>query len=90
MKWAIAKMNLGTALIRMGDHRDKRRNWLAAAGELVPALEVFENQGATAYADVTRRNLRRFQESWENLMAPVSQSATVAVGPSTARLSKTG
>ncbi len=90
MKWAIAKMNLGTALIRIGDHRDKRRNWLAAAGELVPALEVFENQGATAYADVTRRNLRRFQESWDNLMAPVAQPAAKTVEPANARLAKTG
>ena len=78
MKWAIAQMNLGTALIRIGDHRDKRRNWLAAAGSLVPALEVFEAQGATTYADVTRRNLQRFQESWGNLATPVAQPAAKA------------
>ena len=38
-------MNLGTVLIQLGELRDKRRNWLAAAGALVPALEVFEAQG---------------------------------------------
>ena len=69
LKWAITQMNLGTALIRLGERREKRRNWLAAAGALVPALEVFEAQRADAYADVTRRNLRRFHESWETLIA---------------------
>lgn len=76
LKWAITQMNLGTALIRLGEHRDKRRHWLAAAGALVPALEVFERQGADAYADVTRRSLKRFHESWESLIAaPGGQSA---------------
>jgi tetratricopeptide (TPR) repeat protein len=69
LKWAITQMNLGTALIRLGERRDKRRNWLAAAGALVPALEVFEEQGAVAHADVTRQNLRRFNEGWDALIA---------------------
>lgn len=90
MKWAIAKMNLGTALIRMGDHRDKRRNWLAAAGELVPALEVFEQQGAVNYADVTRRNLRRFQESWDNLMTTATQPVAPVAEAAATRISKAG
>lgn len=70
VKWAITQMNLGTALIRLGERRDKRRNWLAAAGALMPALEVFEEQGAHAHADVTRQNLRRFNEGWDALIAP--------------------
>lgn len=73
LKWAITQMNLGTALIRLGERREKRRNWLAAAGALVPALEVFEAQRADAYADVTRRNLKRFHESWETLIAAPEQ-----------------
>ena len=92
MKWAIAQMNLGTALIRVGEHRDKRRNWLAAAGALVPALEVFEIEGATTYADVTRRNLHRFQESWDNLLTAPTPAAKLAATPHAApkpRLSKT-
>src|SRR5690606_35163114 len=40
--WATASMNLGSALIRLGEQEDKRNNWLAAAGAMVPALEVFE------------------------------------------------
>lgn len=95
LKWAIAQMNLGTALIRLGERQDKRRNWLAAAGALVPALEVFEAQGATDYADVTRRGLRRFHESWDTLIAPPSQqpsSGTAAGGTSASltRLTKAG
>ena len=89
MKWAIAQMNLGTALIRIGDHRDRRRSWLAAASALVPALEVFEQQGAATYADVTRRNLQRFNESWDNLMTPAGQPvAPVAERAVKPRLSK--
>lgn len=90
MKWAIAQMNLGTAFIRIGDHRDKRRNWLSAAGALVPALEVFEVQGATTYADVTRRNLKRFHESWDNLMSPPATSGAKTVELQKPRLSKAG
>lgn len=75
LKWAITQMNFGTALIRMGERKDKRRHWLAAASSLVPALEVFETHGAEAYADATRRNLRRFHESWDNLIsAPATPS----------------
>jgi hypothetical protein len=41
----------------------------------VPALEVFEQLRADAYADVTRRSLKRFHESWEALIAaPASPS----------------
>lgn len=76
LKWAITQMNLGSALIRVGELGDKRRSWLAAAGALVPALEVFEAQGATEYAEVTRRSLRRFHESWDSVIAPPAQAAT--------------
>ena len=88
LKWAITQMNLGTALIRLGDHKDKRRHWLAAAGALVPALEVFENERADAYADVTRRNLKRFHEDWEALIAAPEPSKDVATKPR--HLSKAG
>lgn len=93
LKWAITQMNLGTAYIRLGDHRDKRRNWVAAAGALVPALEVFEAQGANAYADVTRQNLRRFHDSWEALIAaPGTTPAPAATQqqPGRARMPKAG
>jgi tetratricopeptide (TPR) repeat protein len=68
--WATASMNLGSALIRLGEHEDKRNNWLAAAGAMVPALEVFEAEGATAHADLARRTLKRFHEEWVGLLAP--------------------
>lgn len=88
MKWAIAQMNLGTAFIRIGDHRDKRRNWLSAVSALVPALEVFEMQGATTYADVTRRNLKRFHESWDNLMSTPPATGAKPIETTKPRLSK--
>lgn len=70
LKWAITQMNLGTALIRLGERKDRRRHWLTAASALVPALEIFEQFGADALADMTRGNLRRFQESWDSILAP--------------------
>lgn len=79
MKWAITQMNLGSALVRIGELRDKRRNWVAAAGALVPALEVFEVQGAAEYAEVARHNLRRLHESWDALLSP--PGATAPAGP---------
>ncbi|MEZ5856670.1 MAG: hypothetical protein R3D67_18705 [Hyphomicrobiaceae bacterium] len=68
LKWAITQMNLGSALIRLGEIEDKRRNWLAAASALVPALEVFEQQRADNFADMTRRSLKRFQDSWDSFI----------------------
>lgn len=68
--WATASMNLGSTLIRLGEQVDKRNNWLAAAGAMVPALEVFEAEGATAHADLARRTLKRFHEEWVGLLAP--------------------
>ena len=37
---------------------------------MVPALEVFEAEGATAHADLARRTLKRFHEEWVGLLAP--------------------
>ena len=70
ISWATASMNLGSTLIRLGEQHDKRNNWLAAAGAMVPALEVFEAEGATAHADLARRTLKRFHEEWVGLLAP--------------------
>jgi len=91
LKWAITQMNLGSALIRLGERRDKRRNWLAAAGALVPALEVFETQGATQYAEVARQSLRRFHESWDSLISPAGPApAAGAAEGSVMRRTRTG
>lgn len=81
LKWAITQMNLGTALIRLGERADRRRHWLAAAGALVPALEVFEQQGADELAEMARRNLRRFQESWDSILAPPGSPAANRTEP---------
>ena len=83
--WATASMNLGSALIRLGEHEDKRNNWLAAAGAMVPALEIFEAEGANAHADVARRTLKRFHEEWLGLLAPQQPTGPVAP-PATPRL----
>jgi len=68
--WATASMNLGSTLIRLGELEDKRNNWLAAASAMVPALDIFEAEGANAHADVARRTLKRFHEEWVGLLAP--------------------
>jgi hypothetical protein len=81
-------MNLGSALIRLGEQEDKRNNWLAAAGAMVPALEVFEAEGATAHADLARRTLKRFHEEWVGLLAP-QPSAPVAP-PAASHLQQVG
>ena len=81
MKWAITQMNLGTVLIRLGERQDQRKNWLAAASALVPALEVFEVQNADALAELTRRNLKRLQESWDVILSPRGGRAEAPLPP---------
>lgn len=88
LKWAITQLNLGTAYIRLGERKDKRRHWLTAASTLVPALEVFEQQGADSFADIARRNLHLFHESWESLIA--GTVAPTAEAPGRPRLSNVG
>lgn len=88
ISWATASMNLGSTLIRLGELEDKRNNWLAAAGAMVPALEVFETEGAVAHADLARRTLKRFHEEWVGLLAP-PLSGPVAPA-ATSRLSQVG
>lgn len=73
LRWAITQMNLGTALIRLGERGEKRHHWLAAAAAMVPALDVFEAEGAKDYADLTRRNLRKFHTQWEQLIGPATE-----------------
>ncbi|MGE3919039.1 MAG: hypothetical protein AB7F78_25405, partial [Hyphomicrobiaceae bacterium] len=93
LKWAITQMNLGNAHIRLGERKDRRRHWLAAAAALVPALEVFEQQGAADLAEMTRRNLKRFQESWDSVLAPPGASASAAADKAPAekpKLAKVG
>jgi len=65
MQWAIAQLNLGTVLMRLGEQGDQRQNWLAAAAAMAPALDVFEANGAHDYADLTRRNLHRLRGGWD-------------------------
>jgi tetratricopeptide (TPR) repeat protein len=78
LKWAITQMNLGTALIRLGERKDRRRHWLTAAAAMVPALEVFEELSADGLAEVTRRNLKRLQESWDSFLAPPGSAEAAA------------
>lgn len=93
LKWAITQMNLGTALIRLGERKDRRRHWLTAAAAMVPALEVFEDLRADDLAEVTRRNLRRLQESWDSFLAPPASAEATAEpksSPSHPRLAQAG
>jgi len=79
--WATASMNLGSTLIRLGELEDKRSNWLAAASAMVPALEVFEAEGATAHAELARRTLKRFHEEWVGLLAPTTPGPAAPAAP---------
>jgi tetratricopeptide (TPR) repeat protein len=88
ISWATASMNLGSTLIRLGELEDKRNNWLAAAAAMVPALDVFEAEGATAHADLARRTLKRFHEEWVGLLAPPLSGPVAPVA--TPHLSKVG
>ena len=79
MQWAICKMNLGTVLVRLGEAKDQRKNWLAAAAAMVPALETFETLGAEDYAEITRRNLRSLPRFWESLSESAAPAGKRAV-----------
>jgi tetratricopeptide (TPR) repeat protein len=89
LKWAITQMNLGTALTRLGERKDRRRHWLAATSALVPALEVFETEQATAFAEMTRRNLKRFQDSWDSFIGlPAKEEAPASATVPGKRIAK--
>ena len=63
---------------------------VAAAGALVPALEVFEAQGAQQYADVTRQSLKRFHDSWDSLISPQAGEAAQNAEASAPRRTRVG
>jgi 3-dehydroquinate dehydratase len=70
LRWAIVNLNYATVLIRLGQVRDQRANWHAAATAMVPALEIFEAHGAQRYADQARRSLSLLHRQWNLLDAP--------------------
>lgn len=72
MRWAVTRLNMATVLFRLGEMKDRRENWLAAAAAIVPALEVFEEQGATAQADAARQTLQMLHRRWGALEAPTA------------------
>ncbi len=72
MRWAVTRLNMSTVLIRLGELKDRRENWLAAAAAIVPALEVFEAHGATAQAEAARRALKMLHSRWDLLEPPTA------------------
>jgi hypothetical protein len=72
LRWAETRLNLSTVLIRLGELKDRRENWLAAAAAIVPALEVFEAHGATAQAEAARRALKMLHSRWDMLEPPTA------------------
>ena len=72
MRWAVTRLNMSTVLIRLGELKDRRENWLAAAAAIVPALEVFEQHGATAQAEAARRALTMLHNRWDLLEPPTA------------------
>jgi tetratricopeptide (TPR) repeat protein len=70
LRWAVINLNHATVLIRLGQIRDTRANWHAAAAAMVPALEVFEAQGAHRYAEQARRSLALLHRHWKLLEVP--------------------
>ncbi len=58
MQWAVVQLSHATALIALGELRDRARHWKHAASLLTPALEVVEARGATDLAAAAREKLR--------------------------------
>ncbi len=72
MRWAVTRLNMATVLIRLGELKDRRANWLAAAAALVPALEVFEAEGAVPQAEAAHRALQMLHRRWGALEPPTA------------------
>jgi hypothetical protein len=70
MRWALTQLSAGAAMIRLGEIGDRDRHWRAAAAALVPALEVFERQGSTVYAEFARMTLRQLHDQIEGQPRP--------------------
>lgn len=62
LRWALIQVRLGGVLVRSGERSNQARFWLAAATALFNALDVFEAEGATQHAEMTRLSLRQFQD----------------------------
>jgi len=62
LRWALTQLSAGAALIRLGEIADRSRHWRAAAAALMPALEAFEQQGSTVYAEFARLTLRQLHD----------------------------
>ncbi|HXF52516.1 MAG TPA: hypothetical protein VNK52_00185, partial [Hyphomicrobiaceae bacterium] len=62
IRWALTQLSAGAALIRLGEIADRSRHWRAAAAALMPALEAFEQQGSTVYAEFARLTLRQLHD----------------------------
>jgi tetratricopeptide (TPR) repeat protein len=65
LRWARTQLSVGAALIRLGEIADRNRHWRAAVAALVPALEVFEQQGSSVYAEFARLTLRQLHDQIE-------------------------
>lgn len=72
MRWALTQLSAGAAMIRLGEIGDRDRHWRAAAAALVPALEVFERQGSTVYAEFARMTLRQLHDQIEAAPQPAA------------------
>ena len=58
MQWALVQLSHSAALIEIGARGDRQRHWKAAAGALLPVLDVFESRGAIDLAEAARAKLR--------------------------------
>jgi tetratricopeptide (TPR) repeat protein len=65
LRWALTQLSTGAVLIRLGEIVDRNRHWRAAAAALVPALQVFEQQGSGVYAEFARLTLRQLHDQME-------------------------
>jgi uncharacterized caspase-like protein len=72
--WAITQVNLGKALIAIGTRGGEAAaiNRAIAAGQ--EALSVFEDAGASHFAQIARENLQKMQQ----LIASHAESSTIA------------
>lgn len=71
MQWALVQLSASAALIELGARANREQHWKAAAGLLLPVLEVFESRGALDLADAARSKLRMIAAGLE---APIDRA----------------
>ena len=78
MRRAIAELNLGTVLVRLGDHHAPHRHWVEAMAVMLSALETFRGRQADAFVRIAEVNLRNLHKAAQG----ATQGAIYEAAPS--------